>query len=285
MNKRVKDFSLEQISRSGQCFRLNLCEGRQAENGADTYSLVAGGHYLELSQRGKILTLSCGEAEWRKLWKNYFDWDTDYSAWKAAVDPEDGYLTAAVTFGGGIRILRQELWEMIISFIISQQNNIPRIKKSVESVCCRFGEERENFRGEIYYAFPGPERLAALSAEELAPCHLGYRNRYILETARMVAEGKVDLAALDKMDYDSAKSELMKLCGVGVKVAECICLFALHHVEAFPVDTHIQQMLAENYPEGFPFERYEGFAGVLQQYGFFYELYGKGQKRKAGYSG
>ena len=275
MNIQIKDFDLEQICRSGQCFRLNLCEGRQAENGGDTYSLVAGGEYLELSQSGENLLLSCSEAEWETRWKSYFDGESDYSAWKAAVDPEDGYLTAAVQFGGGIRILRQDLWEMIISFIISQRNNIPRIKKCVESLCSLFGEKRENFRGEVYFAFPGPERLAVLDAEALAPCHLGYRSRYILETARMIAAGDVDLDAIFGMEYEAAKAELMKLCGVGIKVAECVCLFALHHVEAFPIDTHIQQMLDENYPKGFPFGRYEGFAGVLQQYGFFYELYGK----------
>ena len=95
----------------------------------------------------------------------------------------------------------------------------------------------------------------------------------------MVTKGSVDLTVLPKLDYETARAELMKLCGVGVKVAECICLFALHHVEAFPIDTHVKQMLEENYPDGFPFERYEGFAGVLQQYGFFYELYGKAQEK------
>lgn len=267
MNKRAKDFDIAQISRSGQCFRLN-------PRGDGNYSLIAFGEYLEISQKGRIVSFSCDEREWRRLWRRYFDWDYDYGAVKAAVDESDAYLQAACRLGGGVRILRQELWETIVSFIISQQNNIPRIKKCVESLCTLFGEKRVNFRGEIYYTFPMPERLAELGAKDLEPCHLGYRSRYILETARMAALGEVDLDRLYMLPYEEARKELLRLCGVGKKVAECICLFSLHHIEAFPVDTHIQDMLREHYPEGFPFERYEGFAGILQQYGFYYELYG-----------
>lgn len=268
MNKRTRDFDIGQISRSGQCFRLHQRED-------ESYSLIAYGRYLELRQKGKLLTLSCSEAEWRGIWRQYFDWDTDYAAIKAAVDPADAYLQAACSLGGGVHILRQDLWEMIVSFIISQQNNIPRIKKCVESLCSLFGEKKINFRGESYSCFPDPQRLAGLTEDDLEPCHLGYRSSYILKTARMVTEGAVNLESLPELSYEEARKELMKLCGVGKKVADCICLFALHHVEAFPVDTHIQDMLDENYPQGFPFERYGGFAGILQQYAFYYELYGK----------
>lgn len=267
MRIRARELDIGQISRSGQCFRLN-----PAENG---YVLTAYGRRLMLCQEGEQLTLSCDEEEWEQLWRSYFDWDTDYGAIQAAVSSEDSYMQAACRFGAGIRILKQELWETIVTFIISQQNNIPRIKKCVESLCSRFGEERRDGSGEVFYTFPSPERLAALNAEELAPCHLGYRSRYILASARMAAAGQVDLARLPGLPYKEAKAELLKLCGVGKKVAECVCLFSLHHIEAFPVDTHIEAMLRTHYPEGFPFEAYAGFAGVLQQYGFYYELYGK----------
>ena len=113
-------------------------------------------------------------------------------------------------------------------------------------------------------------------ALDLAPVRLGYRAKYICAAARQVASGAVDLEAVRHMDYAHAKAELLRLTGVGIKVAECICLFALHHIDAFPVDTHIRQMLDAHYPKGFPLKRYKGFAGVMQQYAFYYELSLKG---------
>lgn len=206
------------------------------------------------------------------FWRHYFDLETDYGEIKAQIPKEDPYLTQAARMGWGIRILRQDLWETIVTFIISQQNNIPRIRRCVRSLCERYGREQVNFRGEIYHAFPGPKELAGAKLEELKACNLGYRARYILESARMAAEGRFSLEKLQSMGYEEAKDTLLKLCGVGVKVAECVCLFALHHIDAFPVDTHIAQALAAHYPEGFPFERYTYAGGVLQQYIFFYEV-------------
>ena len=272
MYKRIKNFDIGQISRSGQCFRLNPAGGGEGgEASAGEYRLLAADRALYLRQNGEEIWFSCEEEEWESYWRAYFDWDTDYGAFQAAVDPEDAYMTAACRAGSGIRILRQPLWETIVSFIISQQNNIPRIKGCIEAVCGRFGEEKTDCRGQAYRTFPDAHRLAALSLEDLAPCRLGYRARYILSTARMAAEGEIDLDAVSRLSYGEAKAELMRLTGVGNKVADCICLFALHHIEAFPVDTHIAAMLREHYPQGFPFARYEGFAGVLQQYGFYYE--------------
>ena len=161
-----------------------------------------------------------------------------------------------------------------MTFIISQQNNIPRIQKCVDALCGEFGSEAENFHGNTYRLFPGPETVASATEERLREMGLGYRAPYIVKTARMVCEKEVDLDRLPALGYEEAKAELLKLCGVGTKVADCICLFALHHIEAFPIDTHIKAML-KRYPEGFPFERYQGFAGVLQQYAFYYELHGQ----------
>lgn len=135
-----------------------------------------------------------------------------------------------------------------------------------------FGETCYNKSKQVYNAFPSAERLAACTVDELASIRLGYRAKYILAAARQVASGEVDLDAVRRMDYAHAKAELMRLTGVGVKVAECICLFALHHIDAFPIDTHIRQMLDAHYPKGFPLRRYKGFAGVMQQYAFYYEL-------------
>ncbi len=178
----------------------------------------------------------------------------------------------------GIRILRQDLWETLITFIISQQNHIPRIKKCVETLCERYGEKYVSRERVSYFAFPSAQRLAQCSEQELFQAGLGYRARYIQKTAQAVASGEIDLQEISRMPYEEAKKTLLQCSGVGKKVADCICLYALHHMDAFPIDTHIQQMLTTHYPGGFPFERYKGYSGVLQQYGFFYELHQKEQK-------
>ena len=261
----IPDFNIDQIARSGQCFRFRpLGEGH--------YALVAGGRYIEISQQGQTVRFDCPEDEFETVWRPYFDLDADYGRCKRAVAKRDKYLQSAIATGGGLRILRQELWEVIVCFIISQQNNIPRIMKCVENMCSLFGETCYNRSGQVYNVCPTAERLAACTADDLAPVRLGYRAKYILAAARQAASGEVDLDAVRRMDYAHAKAELMRLSGVGVKVAECICLFALHHIDAFPVDTHIRQMLDEHYPKGFPLRRYKGFAGVMQQYAFYYEL-------------
>lgn len=261
----IPDFDLDQIARSGQCFRFRPLGERH-------YALVAGGRYLEVSQQGQTVRFDCPEDEFEAVWRPYFDLDADYGRYKSAVAKRDKYLQSAVAAAGGLRILRQELWETIVCFIISQQNNIARITKCVENLCLLFGETCYNKSKQVYNAFPSAERLAACTADELAPIRLGYRAKYIVAAARQVASGEVDLDAVRRMDYAHAKAELMRLTGVGVKVAECICLFALHHIDAFPIDTHIRQMLDAHYPKGFPLRRYKGFAGVMQQYAFYYEL-------------
>ena len=240
--------------------------------GEGHYALVAGGRYIEISQQGQTVRFNCPEDEFETVWRPYFDLDADYGRCKRAVAKRDKYLQSAIATGGGLRILRQELWEVIVCFIISQQNNIPRITKCVENMCSLFGETCYNRSEQVYNVFPTAERLAACTADDLAPVRLGYRAKYILAAARQAASGEVDLDAVRRMDYAHAKAELMRLSGVGVKVAECICLFALHHIDAFPVDTHIRQMLDEHYPKGVPLRRYKGFAGVMQQYAFYYEL-------------
>ena len=265
--KIIKDFDIAQIADSGQCFRLN-----KREDGS--YSLIARERYLEIVQQEEEITFFYEENEFREIWDSYFDLTTDYGAFKAQIESKDLYMQNACAYGRGIRILRQELWEMVITFIISQQNNIPRIKKCVESLCRAHGEKRTNFRNETYYTFPKPEALAGLGEEDLCSCSLGYRNKYIRKTADMVVSGGFDLYRLYDLNYEDARRELLKLCGVGIKVAECICLFALHHIDAFPIDTHIQKVLDRHYPEGFPFSKYQGFAGILQQYAFYYDVEG-----------
>lgn len=260
-------FSIRQICESGQCFRLERLDEKK-----DIYGLTAMGRYLEIRQEENKISFDCSPQEFEQVWKNYFDLEEDYGKIIASIDKEDSYLLRAADYGSGIRILRQDLWEMIISFLISQQNNIKRIRKCIMLLCQNYGEKRQTQKGQYYYDFPSAEVLVAAPLEDLYACNLGYRSRYIHETSLSVARGDVDLDAVKVMDHDEAKGELMKLCGVGVKVAECICLFALHQTEAFPIDTHIHKALTAWYPQGFPFERYKGYEGTLQQYIFYYDL-------------
>lgn len=263
-------FSPGQILASGQCFRME-----EVKEGV--WELVAGDRYLKIeeAEEANAFRFYCREEELRDFWGPYFDLEGDYGAYKKRIDPADAYLVRAADFGGGIRILRQDLWEMIVTFIISQQNNIRRIRRNVQFLAKRYGRRCVSDEGKVYYSFPGPGELARATEADLRAGGLGYRSRYIRKTVEMVLGGQVDLEALEGMDYPSARAELMRLCGVGGKVADCICLFALHHLEAFPVDTHIKKVLEEQYPEGFPFARYAGFQGVLQQYIFYYDLRGR----------
>lgn len=160
------------------------------------------------------------------------------------------------------------MWETLVSFLIFQQNNIVRIRRCIDNLCERYGERRLSDGGRMYCGFPGPEALAGLGEDELMACNLGYRSKYVVRAAKQVASGEMDLDRVSKMSYGEAKEELLKLFGVGEKVAECICLFALHHLEAFPVDTHISQALERHYRRGFPRRRYKGILGVMQQYIF-----------------
>lgn len=262
-----KYFSIPQICGSGQCFRLD-----RAEDG--NYELVASDRYLKMEVKPDKTLLYCTEEEYERFWKGYFDLDTDYGTYLSRIDQGDDYLRRAAEFGSGIRILCQDVWEMIITFIVSQQNNISRIKGLIRTLGEQYGEKRETPDGKVYYTFPGAESLAHATEEDLRALKLGYRSRYICGTAQMTASGEVDLGGLLRMEYPAAREKLMKLPGVGGKVADCICLFALHQLDAFPVDTHIKKVVDSEYGGRFPFERYRGCAGIMQQYIFYYDLKG-----------
>lgn len=251
----IPDFDLFHIYQSGQCFRWR-------EISPHTFCIPAFGRTLTARQTGGMIELSCSPTEFSAVWREYFDLDTDYAAIKARVAPRDAYLRAAVAFGGGMRILRQDLWEVIVSFIVSQNNNIPRIRKNLEALC-----------GLYDGTFPSPAALAATPAQALRGIGLGYRAEYLCTAGARFAQDNA-LERLRALPYAQAHAALLTVPGIGPKVADCICLFGLHHVDAFPLDTHIKQILAARYPKGFPFRRYRGCAGILQQYMFYYDLYG-----------
>ena len=264
----LENFNIRQIMGSGQCFRMN-------EADTDCFTVIAGKKYVEVRQKGQVVDFDCSQEDFLFFWIPYFDLDADYSRYIQAVNPRDRYLCAAAQHGQGIRILRQDLWEMLITFLISQQNNIRRIRRCIENICTQYGERIILPDGREYYGFPEPQALAAASEEDLRACNLGYRAKYVHQAALDVADGRIDLSGIQSMSYKKAREALLEIYGVGGKVADCICLFALHQLDAFPVDTHIRQVLDQHYKRGFPNRRYKGMRGVMQQYIFYYELTGK----------
>ena len=201
----------------------------------------------------------CSADEYNAIWYDYFDLKTDYSDFaKLAVGDE--YLTAAVKYGYGIRILRQDLWEMIISFVISQQNNIPRIKSLIRKLCEPYGER-----------FPTQYELAEHSVEYFKNLGFGYRSEYLYRIAQDISSGRFDLDKLRNMQYPDAIRYLLKLHGVGIKVANCIALFGLYKTEAFPVDVWIQRIITRHYNGAFNYKKFGQYAGIIQQYMYFYE--------------
>ena len=254
----AKNFNLSQIANSGQCFRMNPL------NNLNSYSLIAFGKYIELTQNSTYGTVSVSgatEEEFKKIWIKYFDLNTDYSKIIGSIDHDDKYLTNATKVGNGIRILNQDLWEVMVSFIISQNNNIPRIKKSIEILCRYCGEKKIAFNGNCYYCFPTPEQL--LDIEKLKLARLGYRENYIYELAKNVCSGKIDISNL------KTKEQLKSMYGIGEKVANCIVLFGLHDLSSFPIDVWMKRIIDEQYNGKFPLEKYREYAGVIQQYMFF----------------
>lgn len=256
------DFDIQKIAESGQCFRLNR-EGDHWVNAAFGRLLRIYGDELD-----------CSKKDFEHIWRSYFDLDTDYAAARARIPHSDRFLSKAADFGCGIRILRQDPWETLISFIISQRKNIPAIKASVEAICRKYGEQLSDDEGGIY-SFPAAGRLAAATEEELKQCSLGYRVPYVLSAARLVDSGELDLGELCSLDDDALTEELLKLHGVGIKVASCVALFAYHRINAFPIDVWIARTLEEQYGNKFPFSRYEGVGGIIQQYMFYYARTGR----------
>lgn len=269
MIKRIDHLDLKQTAYSGQCFRW-----KEAGNGG--FNIVAYGKSLNiepLEGEKELFELSCTEEEWDSVWSAYFDMDTDYNRIeKLIMESGDAHLVEAYRLGSGIRILRQDLWEMIISYLVSQNNNITRIKRSIDSICTRCGYGAEGAKDGSAYRFPNPEDTLPEGLFEDSSLGLGYRNVYLKEMFEFAKENPDWLGELKCMDYETARATLLERKGIGPKVADCISLFGLHHIEAFPIDTHVKQLLLKYYSDGFDFKYFEGVAGIIQQYLFYFEL-------------
>lgn len=256
------DFDIRKTFECGQCFRWNA-----DENGV--YTGVAFERALSLRQDGDTVSFFCSESEFNKVWRSYFDLDRDYAKIREQLCVSE-FMKQATAFGKGIRILRQEPWEALCSFIISQNNNIPRIKSIIEKLCEMYGEPVQNPGGQSLYAFPSADKLSALTESDLASLRCGYRARYIINAAKAVSSGKLDLGTLSKLPPESTRAELKKLCGVGDKVADCTMLFGLHLLDAFPVDVWMKKALAQHFDADFDLAVFSPYAGIAQQYIFNY---------------
>ena len=248
----------------GQCFRWNA-------DPEGIYTGCAGNIPAELFENGGNVYISSPAP--LSFWRNYFDLDSDYSV-AESIFAGYPYLAGCTEYGHGIRILRQDPWEALCSFIISQCNNITRIKGIIERLCGICGETIE-FKGRQAFLFPNPETVSRMTEEELAPLRAGYRTPYIINAARKVASGELNLDRLKDTSCEEARSELIKLQGIGPKVADCAVLFGLHHMEAFPKDVWIKRTMKKHFPPGFDPAVFGDMAGLAQQYIFFYARSGE----------
>lgn len=254
----IENFDLPHTLDCGQAFRWE-----EKENGI--WCGVAFNKYLELKreQDGTVILYNTSIEEFDTLWRDYFDLDRDYNGVITKISNNE-ILKKASEFGKGIRVLNQEPWETLCSFIISQNNNIKRIKGIINRLCENFGENMGN-----YFTFPAAEKIASLSLEDLAVLRSGFRAKYILDAAHKVSNGEVDLTKLKDLSLEKARNELMKITGVGPKVADCALLFSHKHIDAFPKDVWIKRAMQVLFNGELPAEAIP-YAGIVQQYIFFY---------------
>lgn len=276
------DFDLYKIAYSGQCFRVRFDASDNA------YTFVTGDHAVTLKAieaHGGVkrtFEADCTEEEWNSIWSEYFDLKTSYQEIRKSIPSSDNYLEKCANAGAGIRILKQDKFEMLISFIISQRKSIPAIKSAVEKVCRKWGnpisiskcggkqrEPAECVLDNEIYSFPTAKELSLATEEELKECGLGYRVPYVMAAAKAVADGFLDLEKLDELSDEELLKALKSLYGVGDKVANCISLFGYHRIGAAPVDTWILKVMKEEYGGANPFVNYPSTAGIMQQYMFY----------------
>lgn len=251
----IGTFSLAATLESGQCFRWR--------RKADGYEGIAFGKYLYAEQRENELLFYCSEKDFLNTWKDYFDLERDYDRISDELISIEPVLQEAARFSKGIRILQQEPWEALCSFVLSQNSNIPKIKLSIERLCESFGEKTE-----YGYLFPQPEKLADLAPEDLSPLRCGYRAPYVIAAAKSVADGDTDIDRLRKISVEEARQELCRVHGIGVKVADCSLLYGFGRFDCFPVDRWIKAALAAYFPNGTPLIQHP-YAGIAQLYIFY----------------
>lgn len=259
--KDFKNFDLGQTFDCGQCFRFKQI----SEN---KFQTIAYKKVLNIIQnKNEIIFENTNKIDFENIWKSYFDLETDYAKIWGTLSKISPVLSAAYEFAPGIRILCQEPWETLCSYIISQNNNIPRIKKIIAKLCELFGEKIEGFENE--FSFPSAEKIASLSLEDLAPIKSGFRAKYILDAAKKISLKEVNLEIISGLQFNKAMETLMKINGVGPKVASCVLLYGFHSLEAFPMDVWMKKVM-NTFFEGKSSEIFGKYAGIAQQYLYNY---------------
>ncbi len=269
----LTDFDISEVLECGQCFHFT----KLAES---NYELLAFGKYLNVSQQGtKLIMYNTSMDDFDLYWKVYFDLDRDYSNIKSNILELDSRLKEAIEAKPGIRILRQEFFETLISFIISQNKQIPHIKQIVHTMSEKFGSKIELENGRKVYTFPTVEQLIKVTENDLRECKVGFRAPYIKCAVDMVASGEITEEKLLSMSVDEARAKLMTIKGVGEKVANCVLLFGLGFTDTFPVDVWMKRIMEYMYfddpqdkkvIEAFAMNKYGKLAGYAQQYLFYY---------------
>ena len=276
--KNCNTFELKDIFECGQCFRFNKQED-------ESYTGVVGNNVINVKKvDNEIHIKSVGQDNLEELVVNYFDLNRDYEQIKDKLSKIDENMEKSISYGKGIRILNQDLWETIISFIISANNNIPRIKGIIDRISQRYGK-KIIFEGKEYYTFPTIDELSKASVEDLRALGLGFRDVRVYETTKMIKNKEVDLEQLkNEKDFSKVRNTLLTLPGVGPKVADCILLFStLKRWEAFPIDVWVRRVMNDLYIknedetkvskkqiEKIAKEKFGNLAGLAQQYLFYW---------------
>lgn len=275
--KNCKSFKVKDIFECGQCFRWN-------EEPDGSYTGIFGHNVLNVKEEKDIVITGICNGNIEDICKNYFDLDRNYEEIKETLSLIDDNMKESIKYGEGIRILNQDLWEMIISFIISANNNIPRIKGIIERMSAKYGQEIK-FRGTAYYTFPTIDELSQASVKDLKDLGLGFRDRYVYETTKKIKEGKINLENLKQEPTNEVRKQLLTLTGVGPKVADCIMLFStLKRFDVFPVDVWVRRVMNDLYIHNedetkvnkkqiqeIARDKFGALEGIAQQYLFYWK--------------
>ena len=272
--RNAKSFEPVHIFECGQCFRWN-----KEEDGS--YTGVIKNGVINVKKIGNDVNFTgvCDE-NIKQICEEYFNLQTNYEAIKEKLSNIDIYLKNSIEYGNGIRILKQDLWETLLSFIISANNNIPRIKTIIERIAKKYGNRIE-YRNKMYYTFPTPEMLQNASIDNFRGLGLGFRDVRIYETVQRTLKGEIDLEKLKQEENTEVlRKKLLEIPGVGPKVADCVMLFALNRFDVFPVDVWVKRVISElyfnkkeqtpNVIHEFAEKQYGNLAGLAQQYLFYW---------------
>ncbi|WP_428076772.1 DNA-3-methyladenine glycosylase family protein [Candidatus Avelusimicrobium fimicolum] len=262
------DFDLNKIISSGQIFRAKKIHNY-------TYRFITKNKVLYISSKNKFLyKVNCDINTWKAVWVPYFSLETNYRHIRLDALGIHPFIDRAIDKGKGLRILRQDPWEMLITFIISQRKTIPAITSAVQQLSNAFGSPIKT-PWEIIYTFPSPKQLQCVTAQTLQSFSLGYRARYVLDAIEQVLSGKLQLNKLSSMSDKQLLHSLLQIKGVGEKVANCVGLFSYGRVGMVPIDTWIKKAINEDCHGHDPFTLYKNMAGIIQQYVFYYQKHCK----------